>query len=119
MSGWTAPPENAWPLPQPAPLDVVAWYHVFIALKVYRALASDAQVTHGRARMLADANGSAKVALVGIDRSRAAFRRLARRHDAPCIERILALLDRLGSGLEARFPDARSFPRPGLDAAIV
>lgn len=119
LSGWMAPPENGWPLPQPAPLDVVAWYHVFIAAKVYRALASEAQGARGRVGMLEDANGSAKVALVGIDRSRAAFRRLAHHHDVPRIARILALLDRLGSGLEARFPDARAFPRPGLDAAIV
>lgn len=70
-----------------------------------------------RAEELADANGSAKVALIGMDRSIAAWTRL-RPHlpdRADELLDVLVMLDRLRRATEAQFPDARSFYRPGFD----
>ena len=52
-----------------------------IAAKTYRALVSAHQSAHGAAALRADANGSAKVALLAIDRSTAAFHLLAEMED--------------------------------------
>jgi|GEM_PF-969740 len=70
-----------------------------------------------RAEELADANGSAKVALIGMDRSIAAWTRL-RPHlpdRADELLDVLVMIDRLRRATEAQFPEARSFYRPGFD----
>lgn len=64
-----------------------------------------------------DSNGSVKVALIGIDRSIAAWTRL-RAHlpdRADELLDVLVRLDRLRRATEAQFPDARAFKRPGFD----
>jgi hypothetical protein len=67
-----------------------------------------------------DANGSAKVALISIDRSIAAWSQMSRhfpeRDDE--ILNIVLHLDRLRRKAETTFPDARSFVRPGLDSTV-
>jgi hypothetical protein len=99
----------------PAPIEVVIWYHALIAVKIYRALASAAMSRQGKPGLADDAQGSAKVALIGIDRSRKALRQLQiKLHDAR-IERLIARLERLSAEVDRRFPDARAFVRPGLD----
>jgi hypothetical protein len=90
--------------PQGSPLEVVSWFHVLIAAKTYRSLVSE----HGAAEapeLLFDALGSAKLVLVAIDRSLAAWQTL------------IELLQALRTGIEMRFPDAPAFVRPGLDEA--
>ena len=67
---WMSP---AGSVPSPAPLDVVAWYHVLIVAKTNRALMSAAHADGDEAAAIDDANGSAKIALIGIDRSRKAL----------------------------------------------
>ena len=99
----------------PAPVEVVVWYHALIAVKIYRALASAAMSRRGKPGLADDAQGSAKVALIGIDRSRKALRQLKSKSPDARIERLLGRLERLGAELERRFPDARAFVRPGLD----
>lgn len=99
----------------PAPIEVVIWYHALIAVKIYRALASAAMSRKGKPGLVEDAQGSAKVALIGIERSRKALRQLQSRLRDARIERLIGRLDRLGAELERRFPDARAFVRPGLD----
>jgi hypothetical protein len=111
--------------PRPTPLEVVGWFHTLIAAKIYRALVSAA--SHGETRTHTDdpcgsvwirgqdAEGSAKVALIGLDRSRTALRELARTDDDPRIEHLVTVLDQLAAALERRFPTARAFVRPGLD----
>jgi hypothetical protein len=102
----------------PAPMEVVLWYHALIAVKIYRALASAAMSRQGKPGLVDDAQGSAKVALIAIDRSRKALRQLkSKLHDAR-IDRLLGRLERLGAEMERRFPDARAFVRPGLDEAM-
>jgi hypothetical protein len=99
----------------PTPLEVFAWFHMLIAAKVYRALVSAAQADRGVEGRHEDALVSAKVALIGIDRSLEAMASLAIEDEDPRHELMQAELRRLRVGLEARFPGARSVVRPGLD----
>ena len=111
-------------------LEIVQWYHMQIAVKLERALSSKAHDDEDpdeyddpedRALMegvhRSDADGSAKVALIGVDRSLAAWARL-REHfpeQGDAILDTLVHLDRLRRAVEAEFPDARAFQRPGFD----
>jgi hypothetical protein len=63
-----------------------------------------------------DSNGSAKVALIAIDRSEAAWHRLAQWMDGSSTAAVVAAtLARLRADVEAAFPQARQFVRPGFD----
>ncbi len=64
-----------------------------------------------------DANGSAKVALIAIDRSISAWRvvQISLPEKAGSIQPMLLELERLRRAAELRFPQARDFIRPGLD----
>jgi hypothetical protein len=64
-----------------------------------------------------DRNGSAKVALIGIDHSLAAWGALGESlaSDSETILDMLVQLARLGRAVESEFPKARSFKRPGFD----
>ncbi|MGA2798237.1 MAG: hypothetical protein ABSE63_11700 [Thermoguttaceae bacterium] len=98
--------------------DVIRWYQFQIAVKFSRALTSDGQrELLDEEAMQADSLGSAKVALLAIDRSVAAWAILrgAFPEHADAILDILVNLDRLRRAGESRFPDARPFIRPGLD----
>ena len=129
---------------------VIRWYQFFIAVKLMRALsgaieadededivdddlsmdfltdyeaADDEEVdfdeiTARTERM--DANGSAKVALVAMDRSIAAWRSLqiSLPDKSKTIKSMLVELSGLRVSVEARFPRARDFIRPGLDEAF-
>jgi hypothetical protein len=109
-------PPNMKPHPSgPTPVEVLAWFRELLPAKIYRALASAALAAGGSRSREQDAIGSAKVALIGIDRSLDAIARLAA--DAPDqrLELLQAQLLWLRRELEARFPGARSFVRIGLD----
>jgi hypothetical protein len=98
--------------------DVIRWYQLQIAVKFSRALSSDGQrELLDEEAMQTDSLGSAKVALLAIDRSLAAWAilRQAFPDHADEILDILVDLDRLRRAGESRFPDARAFVRPGLD----
>jgi hypothetical protein len=99
----------------PTPLEVFAWFHTLIAAKVCRSLASAAAAARGVESRTEDALVSAKVALVGIDRSLEALDALAAQMDDPRHELLQALLRCLCGDVEARFPAARSVVRAGLD----
>jgi hypothetical protein len=64
-----------------------------------------------------DRNGSAKVALIGIDHSLAAWGALRESlaSESETIFDMLVQLARLGRAVESEFPKARSFKRPGFD----
>jgi hypothetical protein len=99
---------------RPDPGDVVVWYHVRIYLRVVRALIS-LEKRPGSADRMEDATGSAKLALVSIERSRGALRSMRSVANDVEISSLMALLDGLECGLDERFPAARSFLRIGLD----
>jgi hypothetical protein len=68
-----------------------------------------------------DSDGSAKVSLIGIDRSIAAWSRLLATfpEQEDNLLAILVQLERLRRATERRFPDARAFRRPGFDDPAV
>jgi hypothetical protein len=99
-------------------LEVIRWYQHQIYIKLCRAASG---MIRGELEEIEycpeDANGSAKVAIIGIERSIAAWGGLL--NQFPQQERvILDLLVKLKGLLrkvEMSFPDARSFARPGFD----
>jgi hypothetical protein len=126
-------------------VEVIRWYQFFIAAKTFRAVSGskefagdavedealsfdcsfdddedvncDAVLTRS-AKM--DSHGSAKIALVAIDRSIAAWRALqiSLPEKSNTIKPLLVGLDQLRRALEARFPRARDFIRPGFDETM-
>ena len=98
------------------PAAVISWFHFFIATKINRALTIWPDDPEDRA-MASDSNGSAKVALVAIERSHAAWLELVERAIVPAGEAdpFIADLIWLGEALERVRPTARAFIRPGLD----
>ena len=100
--------------------EVIQWYQYQIAVKTMRALSGrKEEIEEGPeiADFPKDSDGSAKVALIGIDRSIAAWRMmqmsLPDRIDS--IVPLMLQLERLRRRLENGFPAARNFIRPGFD----
>lgn len=104
--------------------EVVRWYQFQIAAKLMRALDQDDEDEgeeideDWRAAQEQDRDGSAKVALIGIDRSLAAWTvlRQSLADETDTILDILLRLSRLRAAVERAFPNARAFVRPGFDA---
>jgi hypothetical protein len=121
-------------------VEVIRWYEFFIAAKIMRAVMgsydedlamrddedifadeNDARSTEYEAAPLAivqdDADGSAKVALIAINRSASAWEVLQRSlaEKSASIAPILTELERLRLLTEATFPRAHEFIRPGFD----
>jgi hypothetical protein len=106
------------PLLLQEPIQVIRHYQYFIYPKIVRAvegrLIGDAASEN---EMEADACGTAKVALIAIDRSLAAWSLLYGEYPAEedSTLSILVHLDRLRRSVEVVFPAARAFIRPGFD----
>ena len=130
-------------------IEVIRWYQFFVAAKVHRALSGidgideetfddeeilsfdfsanpendedeiDYDAIVARSSLI-DSNGSAKIALVAIDRSIGAWRALqiARSDKSETIMPMLLQLELLRRNLETRFPRARDFVRPGFDETL-
>jgi hypothetical protein len=94
--------------------EVIQWYQYQIAVKTMRALSGRKEELE---EDLKDSDGSAKVALIGIDRSIAAWRimQLSLPDRIESIVPLILQLERLRLRLEHGFPDARDFIRPGFD----
>ena len=106
---------NTKPRPSgPEPEHVVLWYHVRIYMRVFRALVSR-EKHRGSTDRMEDAIGSAKLALVSVERSRRALQSLRSAANEVEIKGLIALLDAVEHGVDERFPNARSFLRVGLD----
>lgn len=101
-------------------VEIIRWHQYQIHVKLMRAFHSrhdEEKLAHVLAEFPKDSDGSAKVALIGIDRSLAAWGLLLRAFPVRETEtlRILAHLDRLRRDGEREFPAARAFVRPGFD----
>ena len=98
--------------------EVIRWYQHFIYVKLMRAVRGELdEREEERDEFPRDSEGSAKVALIGIDRSIGAWGTVYA-HDLLHDEKILrfiACLDRLREEAQNTFPGARSFIRPGFD----
>ena len=104
-------------------IEVIRWYQSFIYVKLCRATSSHAEEQIERDAALGafpkDSDGTAKVALVAIDRSIAAWaglREMLPEQDDAILD-LLRQLARLRSATETMFPQARSFVRPGFDGS--
>ncbi len=86
-----------------------------VAAKIFRALYGAGLAARGENGLLQDSLVSAKVALIGIDRSIEALATIAVEDDDPRLELLQAQLRRLRREVDARFPLARAVVRPGLD----
>lgn len=98
--------------------QVILWHHSLICAKIRRAVQQEPGDRPACSDdMPNDSDGSAKVALIAVDRSMAAWWRMRghfpRRKDE--IIKFLVHLDRIRRELERTFPKARAFVRPGFD----
>lgn len=98
------------------PIAVIAWFAPLNASKIRRALTGLADFDGDR-EFPPDHEGSAKVALIGIERSLAAWQQLvaAGRVAADVAQPRLLDLEWLRQRLDAAIPLARGFVRPGFD----
>jgi hypothetical protein len=106
--------------------EIVEWYQYQIAVKTIRALSSrrdeadDQLLDDDEQQFPKDSDGSAKVALIGIDRSIAAWRLM--QLSLPQVDEstipLLMQLEELRRRLEKSFPAARDFVRPGFDELL-
>jgi hypothetical protein len=103
--------------------DVIRWYQHFVCVKLRRAIESRAGEELDRdaefKKFPKDSEGSAKIALIAMDRSIAAWsvlRDALGGDDADGILDLLAQLAAIRRETEKLFPHARSFVRPGFGA---
>ncbi|NPA38047.1 MAG: hypothetical protein GXO47_14485 [Chlorobi bacterium] len=99
-------------------VDVIRWYQYQIYVKLMRAVTGKLEGMQDEIDDMAqDYNGSAKVVLLGTDRSISAWGRMLQHfpREENNILDILVLLEKIRKQTEAFFPDARSFKRPGFD----
>jgi hypothetical protein len=112
----------------PATVDVIRWYQFFIAAKVFRALLADDEEIEEVYGVdsesqpnpaQTDSNGSAKIALIAIERSISGWRNLQAcvADKKNSIIPLISTLEKLRKGLEETRPLARDFIRPGFDEA--
>jgi hypothetical protein len=99
------------------PRAVVTWFHTLIPSKIVRALEGIASDVPQERDWPADHDGSAKVALLGIERSHAALLQMvdAGLASHPEVDPLVADLTWLGTELERVFPNARAFVRAAFD----
>lgn len=115
-------------------ISIIRWYQFQIAVKIMRGLMrddrededeedeeddEDGEDWDSEGIRQKDSDGSIKVALIGMDRSIAAWGRLKEELPflADTILPLLVHLEQLRRATEHEFPDARSFLRPGFDEA--
>ena len=100
-------------------IDIIQWYKFFIDAKLQRALrgkieGEEWEIENGFQK---DSDGSAKIALIGIERSMAAWAKLY--DQLPSSEdvslKVLALLSQLKDITLREFPKAMKFKRAGFD----
>ncbi|MFH2218847.1 MAG: hypothetical protein ABII68_04200 [Pseudomonadota bacterium] len=112
------PEESEAPISLKDAVQVVRWYAHPIHVKLSRALRSkDSEKKLEFDDFSKDSDGSAKVALIGMDRSISAWGELlnyfkSRRKQ---ILEIIRYLKRIRDIAEKEFPNARAFIRPGFD----
>ena len=99
--------------------EIIQWYLFFIDAKLQRALhgkleSEDWEEDNGYQK---DSDGSAKVALIAMERSIAAWTRLFNLLPSSEDEALqsLALLQQLQQKARVEFPKAMQFKRPGFD----
>ena len=96
-------------------IEVIYWYNFFISAKIFRALGG--MENDGEDEIQNDSNGSAKIALISIDRLIGAWSVVMENmkdHEDTILKFLIRLAD-LRKYAETTFPNARKFMRPGFD----
>jgi hypothetical protein len=95
-------------------IEVIYWYNFFVSVKIIRAVADLIEKSEFG---IYDMNGSAKIALVSIDKLIVAWSYILTESAVTEDEvlDILIKLTELRKRTDFTFPDARKFLRPGLD----
>ena len=101
-------------------IAILYWYQFFVAAKVHRAFHSILDLDGYEdpdelSDPQSDANGSAKVALIAVERSILAWTYLLNTNNAAVIKPHIEQLETIKSMVERKFPNARDFVRPGFD----
>ena len=98
-------------------IEVIRWYQYFIAAKVIRAVRGKIEEEERFDEFPSDSDGSAKIALIAIDRSIGAWAVVPHYNhsSAESVIEIISFLNHLRQAVEKTFPSARSFTRPGFD----
>ncbi len=96
-------------------IQIIGWYQMQIYVKLQRAL--DGEETDFPEGFPRDSDGSAKVALIGIDRSICAWTKMLEFFPdrKRTLMEIITFLKHLCNIVEKKFPKAREFIRPGFD----
>ena len=98
-------------------VETIQYFSLFVPMKMMRAFSQVAR--GGPGDQQSEANGSGKVALLGLERMELAWRTLIETHHcsardaAPFLDEIARMQRNIGRAL----PDARAFIRPGFDEA--
>jgi hypothetical protein len=98
-------------------IEIINWYKYQIHVKISRGLHSTLDGLEEDEEFPKDSDGSVKVALIGIDRSIAAWGKMLQifpEQEDEILE-ILVILERLRRSTEKEFPQARDFKRIGFD----
>jgi len=107
---------ESWQFFQDA-VEVIRWYQYFIAAKIDRAVGGLGDAGEHDDFAQSDANGSAKIALIALERSLGAWevvgRRLPEKQEE--IRELQRELQHLRSKMLELFPHWRVFHRPGFD----
>lgn len=103
--------------------EVIHWYQYQIAVKTMRALSSrrdEQEDGFEDEPEWRDSDGSAKVALIGMDRSISAWRivQLCLPEQTDLVVPLILQLEQLRQRTERAFPKARDFIRPGFDEVL-
>ena len=116
-SRWLTENDRELALTAGSPHAVISWFHFFVAAKINRALTVWPDEGDEDRLLASDRDGSAKIALVAIERSHAGWLELVDRAIVPADEAhpFIADLVWLGEALERVRPNARAFVRPGFD----
>jgi hypothetical protein len=95
--------------------EVISWYALFIEIKFSRAFSGRFEFDDND-DVQSDSNGSAKIAMLAVNRSKEAWTHLFELiPDEDNILPILSLLQRINKLAAEKFPRALQFVRPGFD----
>ena len=103
-------------------IEIVSWYHMFIMVKIKRALEGKGDLKIGIDEFdneisTYDMNGSTKIAAIAVKRSQKALNNLFSLVEefSSEIEEIMVLLGKILNHLDQEFPGYKKFLRPGFD----
>lgn len=102
-------------------IEIIRWYQYQINVKLRRAIESaSSEETTDINDFPKDSDGSAKVALIGIDRSISAWKILLTSfpEQEKQVQNFIAMLENIKNRVETQFPHARDFMRPGFDETV-